>query len=377
MIVPVKEGGFLLPKKHISLEKWATIACDQHTSDKEYWDGLTQFVGDSPSTLNLVFPEYYLERVNKDKQIDTIASAMKSYLDQNIFDEYFGMIKVERKLSNGKTRKGLLLLIDLEHYSFYTTEKPLIMASENTVLGRLPIREQLRVKSSLETAHVLALYEDKEFTVQSAVQSAGATPLYDFDLNFDGGNIKGSLIKDCKGIISAFGALIKQSVSKYNQGVLFLVGDGNHSLASAKNIYKQLKANGSDTTNCRYAMVEAVNIYDEALDFEPIHRLAFTDGNQEQFLKDLYKDMPDCPIETVRYTDDFIDKRGFSADYVHGTEHLNKLAKELNAAAVHLKKMNKDDLFEYIISKGVLPKKTFSLGEAQDKRYYLEVKKIT
>jgi len=355
----IRKPKFLLPKKEHSLEKWACIACDQHTSDVGYWQELEEQVGASASTLRLMLPEVYLQNSDKQKRINNIQYNCKKYSKENLFDEFNGFVAIERNVSNGSVRKGLLVAIDLEDYSFEVGAKVLIRASEGTVLERLPPRVEVRESCDFDLSHVMLLYNDKEFIVQKAIDSSVKKPLYAFELNMCGGKVKGEFIESGDTIVKAF--------EKVCGEMLFAVGDGNHSLASAKQVYEKTK-----DEKHRYALAEAVNIYDKALNFEPIHRLVFT-ADKKDFLSELQANMPICPIEAVRFVDEFVKTKGLDIDYIHGLEHLEKLAKQNNAVAVELKPIKKDDFFDYIIKNGVLPKKTFSMGEAEDKRYYLEI----
>jgi len=376
MKLPIKDATFLLPKKSIDLEKWSVIACDQHTSDISYWEKLAVFVGESPSTLSFIFPEVYLHKGDDEARAINIAESTKNALKQDIFDEYSGMVSLTRKVSNGKQRKGILLCVDLEDYSFVKGEKPLIRASEGTVLERIPPRVAVREKCALESPHIMVLYDDPDFTVQKAVDGNVDKVLYDFELNFGGGRLKGEKIANTQKVLTAFEKLLAFSKDKYGEKLLFAVGDGNHSLAAAKQVYENAKTK-NEGEKCRYALCEAVNLYDEALEFEPIHRIVFAkDKEGKEFSKDLKKRTPTDSIAAVSFVDALAKENGFEVDYIHGETHTKDLAKKLNAVPVLLQAMDKSDFFPYIIKNGSLPKKTFSMGEAEDKRYYLECAKI-
>ena len=378
---PVQAAKFMLPKSAFPLSKWAVIACDQHTSDIDYWRQLKAWVGDAPSTLNLIFPETYLAKetdTEKDKRIDAIHSSMRTLLNDNILDTHEGMVYIERRVTGGKVRKGILLCIDLEDYSFKRGTATLVRASESTVLERLPPRIAVREKALLELSHTMLLYEDPNFIVEKAVAASANSPLYHFDLNSGGGSICGRLIAQTENVVHAFKQLSNTSESQYDDPFLFAVGDGNHSLAAAKKLYEQAKAQG-DAAHCRYALCEAVNIYDNALQFEPIHRYIFIPKDDEvhrQEISALLQNMPTDPIEAVAYVDALAAKYNLEVDYIHGADHLKKLTKEQNGLPILLKPITKDGFFPYIAKNGALPKKTFSMGEAEDKRYYLEVAAI-
>jgi len=375
MILPVKPARFLLPKKTVDLTKWAVVACDQHTSDVSYWETLDAYVGGSFSALRLIFPEVYLGKDDDAARAKNISAAMDSYISQGIFDEYEGMVSVQRaQASNGKVRKGILLAVDLEHYDFRQGAKPLIRASEGTVLERIPPRVAVRRECALELPHIMLLYDDPAFTVQKAADQAGGSVLYDFELNMGGGHIRGIHIKEYGAVLNAFENLLASSRARYGEPLLFAVGDGNHSLAAAKQVYEGAKRNGGGE-ECRYALCEAVNLYDGALCFEPIHRLVFAE-NPGAFVRELTALLPAEPIQAVAFTDEFAKRAGAKVDYIHGEAHLTELAQKHSAAPVLLKAMDKSAFFPYVIQNGSLPKKTFSMGEAEDKRYYLEAARI-
>ncbi len=299
---------------------------------------------------------------------------MREYLSAGIFKEYEGIVHIKRGVSSGGIREGLLLCVDLKDYSFVNGAKTLIRASEGTVLERLPPRVAVREECPLELPHIMLLYDDPEFKVMSAVKESCERELYDFELNMSGGHIEGSLIENADKITAAFIDLMQASRQKYKEDILFAVGDGNHSLAAAKVVYKNAVKAGRGE-ECRYALCEAVNLYDPTLIFEPIHRLIFT-SPKSAAIEELKRNMPPSPIEAVAFTDGFAAKNGLRVDYIHGADSLNKLALEFGAAAVALKPMDKADFFPFVIKNGSLPKKTFSMGEAEDKRYYLEAAKI-
>jgi len=372
---PIKIPKFLLPNSSVDLCKWATIACDQHTQDRQFWSSLQQLVGSSPSTLNLMLPEIYLNDLgHKGEALKArarqIHANMQSVLQCNLLNEHEGIVSIKRSVANGKTRSGLVISVDLENYSF-NGENVAIRASEDTVLERLPPRVTMRDGAALDMPHIMLLYDDPYFTVEK-VAAVASTPLYSFNLNMGGGHIQGSLISDGNSILTAFKNLLNISKAKYGSPFLFAVGDGNHSLAAAKQVYDRVKSRGG---TYRYILCEAVNLHDPALEFEPIHRLVFA-KNPQEFLQQLNKNIPTDPIAVVAYVDDFAKKQGLDVDYIHGIEHLNNLAKQKNAAKVLLKSIDKSGFFPYIAKHGALPKKTFSMGEAEDKRYYLEVAKL-
>ncbi len=398
MKVPVKKTTVLLPKMGINLEKWAVVACDQHTSKPSYWKELEAFVGKSKSSLNLIFPECYLN-CDDDKRIASISESMKAYDETRIFNEYDGFILVERTLSSGKVRSGIVMAVDLEQYSFIKEDEALIRASEGTVLERIPPRVKIREKCSLELPHIMLLSDDPENAVLNAAKKCAGEILYDFNLNMGGGKIKGSLIENVRPVVKELKKLMKVSAQKYNNPMLFAVGDGNHSLATAKKVYENEKAAGAKNPLSRYALIEVVNIYDDGLDFEPIHRVVF-DADKAKFFEGLknadasfteeyecfngeekvFINLPEKPVEAVAFIESyisaFIKEYGGKVDYIHGRDEVRRLSKEHNAIGIALKSMPKSDLFPYVAQSGALPKKTFSMGEAEDKRYYLEARRI-
>ncbi len=394
--VPIKSAEILIPKKEIDLNKWSVVACDQHTSNVGYWEDLKEYIGDAPSTLNLILPECYLGTAEEEKKTDAIAAAMDGYLRGDIFRAVSGFVFVKRMLRCGKVRKGLVFAVDLEDYSFVHGDKALIRASERTVLERIPPRLRVREKCSLELPHIMLLYDDKDDSVLSPFENGKLEKLYDFSLNADGGAVKGYLVKDTEAVKNRFAALLKKSGSD----MLFAVGDGNHSLATAKQAWENEKKKQSPCLAARYALVEAVNIYSDALDFEPIHRAVFG-VDAEKFISELKNERFDCeksdyvlvsgdfselvelPESAVLgvaaidgFVSQYIEKNGGTVDYIHGEEELKELCSRKDAVGILLKAMKKSELFPYIGACGALPKKTFSMGEAEDKRYYLEARKI-
>ncbi|MCL2369652.1 MAG: DUF1015 domain-containing protein [Firmicutes bacterium] len=401
MKLPIMWDKILLPKINVDLSKWAVVACDQYTSNPEYWEKLDTQVGDNPSTLRLILPEVFLGKDDETRS-KKIAAAMGEYVKGGIFDTVDdGVIVVERTtVSNGSTkkRKGIMLVVDLDAYSFKHEDKALIRATEGTVIERLPPRAAVRAKCGLELPHIMLLVDDPKRTLIEPLVKAKGKELYKTELNSGGGKISGKLVDGCKQAESALEKLLADSIKKYGEPLLFGVGDGNHSLAAAKMVYEQ-----SGNPKSKYALVEVVNIYDEGLEFEPIHRLiigtkskALVDvlvaklgvdtgakakhnlmcGKQKISLK-----FPSDAIEAVAKVqdilDDFVTHNGGEIDYIHGEGDLEELcAKDSNSVGILLPPMSKDALFEYVVKKGALPRKTFSMGEAYEKRYYLEAREI-
>jgi hypothetical protein len=389
-------ADILLPKK--DFEKWSVIACDQYTSDKGYWKDVEEIVGDSPSALNIMLPEVYLQKDNSDK-IAQINSTMKKYLDEGVFEVHHNsMIYVERKLGD-KVRKGLVGVIDLEDYDYHKESKTLIRATEATVVDRLPPRIQIRKDALLEMPHILLLFDDPTRSVVKPLETKknGFEKAYDFELMKNGGHIQGWFLNDdAIGFVqSALGDLIGAK----EDGLLFLVGDGNHSLAAAKESYELTK-----NPKARYALVEIENVHDRSIEFEPIYRVlfnvdekdflsqfkAYTDqngGDRTQTFEYYTVDESDTieikataelPIGTLQsFIDLYIkDHPQMEIDYIHGEEALKSLCNKKGTLGFLFEGMTKQDLFPAIRADGSLPRKTFSMGHADDKRFYLEAREI-
>ena len=389
-------ANILLPKG--GFEKWAVIACDQYTSEPGYWKNTEEFVGDAPSALNIVFPEVYLSRDNSAK-IAEINANMKKYLDGGIFNTYEDtFVYVKRRLADGKVRRGIVGLIDLENYSCEKNSRTLIRATEETVAERIPPRVKIRKDAPMELPHIMLLIDDPEKTVIEPLDNETAPTLYDFDLMQNGGHIKGVAIKG-----KAAEELQNRLAGLADRGddpMLFAVGDGNHSLATAKECYRLNK-----TENSRYALVEIVNIHDSSLDFEPIYRLLFGvdpeevingfvdslggeyTGDDAQSFTCVYgenerqisvKPTAKLAVGTLQsYLDKYLKQNpNARIDYIHGKESLCELANAPNALGFIFDGMRKDELFPAVLQDGSLPRKTFSMGCADDKRFYLEGRRL-
>ena len=390
-------ADILLPKENF--ESWATIACDQYTSEPEYWERAKAAAGDAPSTLNIVLPEVYLSNDNS-KRIEKINKTMTEYIDGDIFNTYSGaLIYVERIQSDGKCRRGLVGKIDLECYDYRAGSDAEIRATEQTVLSRIPPRVEIRKNAPLELPHVMLLFDDIKDAIFSYLSSnvCNFEKVYDFSLMCDGGSIKGYLLNDTAKdrVLSLLDGLKQQ-----NNGFLFCVGDGNHSLATAKECYNLNKAE-----NSRYALVEIVNIHDTALEFEPIYRVVFGVAPEtviDEFIKAtggqyqgadaqkftcVYKDVTreifvkptaKLAVGTLQaFLDDYVKQHeGAEIDYIHGEGSLKKLSSRENAIGFIFDGMQKSELFTAVNAEGSLPRKTFSMGHADDKRFYIEARKI-
>jgi len=386
----------LLPIESINKEKWAVIACDQFTSEPEYWDKLKSYVDNVPSTYHLILPEAYLDSEMKHK-ISRVNDNMDLYLKNSLFEEHEGFILVERKTPFVERRLGLVLAIDLEAYEYEPGKKGKIAATEKTVPERIPPRVQIRENAPIELPHVLVLLDDqgKEIITKLYKNRKSYKKLYDFKLNMNGGYIKGYEIKDTKPIID--------EIEKLPNDLNLIVGDGNHSLASAKVCWENIKKNLSDVEMlnhpARYALVELISLYDEGLTFEPIHRVLFNvdlslvrilenrlqgNGKLDVFYNDqtITIDVPENPFIAIKeiqeILDEYLEKNKFvEIDFVHGIDSLRKIVKNNNdCVGITMPALEREKLLPYIRENGVLPRKSFSLGEAEEKRYYLEGKKI-
>lgn len=407
-----KSADILLPQ-NVDLEKWAVIACDQFTSDPEYWKRVRKNAGDVPSTIHMILPEAELGSADEAELVSSINKSMEQYLVNDVFITYpNSYIYVERTLANGSVRPGLLGMVDLEAYDYHPGSESPVRATEKTVLERIPPRQRVRKDAAVEFPHVLMLCDDeKKQLIEPLTQITSSLPqLYDFDLMEQGGRIKGWLVQGA--VAQAFDERLKafsDSISERyadlsGAPVLLAVGDGNHSLATAKSCYEALKgANpGQDLSNhpARYSLVELQNIHDPSLEFAPIHRIV-TKVNGEKLLADLeaicaedgypvdwimgarkervYLDQKQGEL-AVAVLQEFLDRwltdNEGEIDYIHGDDEVCTLAQQDNAVGFLLPAMEKQQLFRGVISRGVLPRKTFSMGHAREKRYYLEGRKI-
>lgn len=399
----IKAPHILLPKEGIDMNAWAVIACDQFTSQLDYWDDVEKIVADKASTLRMMFPEAYLGKVNEEEYISKTNKTIEQYLvDGTLVDQGECFILVDRSTPDVKRRLGLIISIDLEDYSYQKGVKSLIRASEATIVERIPPRLKIRQDASVELPHILFLFDDKK---RAIIENLYANrehfeKVYDFDLMKNGGHIKGYKIKDTAPIINQFENLLKEN----NNGLLFIVGDGNHSLATAKAHWDKIKVslNEKERVNhpARYALVEALNIYDEGLIFEPIHRVVFNPDNDfinglKQSLKGCNKSyiyslangkeeisIPSSGPEAYEIVQTYIDSyfknhSNTSVDYIHDESHTIEVAKaHRGSVAIIMPALSKDDIFAYIAKNKVLPRKAFSMGHAVEKRYYLESKRI-
>ena len=403
MIKTVKAPHILLPKQDVNWSKYAVVACDQYTSNVEYWDTLREEVGDNLSTLNMIYPEVYLERTDNDLYINRINKNIDQYLkNKDLEDIGKCFVLVERITTYGVKRLGLVLAIDLEDYSYEKGTKALIRASEATIVERIPPRLKIRQDAKIELPHVLVLFDDPEKKIVETLYSERdkLEKIYDFELNKDGGHVRGYKVENTNEVIKQFDNLFHRN----NNGLLFIVGDGNHSLATAKAHWEIIKKNLSEKRRqnhpARYALVEANNLYDDGIIFEPIHRVMFdVDNNFEEELRKhvdgdfisftytsnggkkelrLPKNAPMAYLKVQTFLDEYLAKHPESKiDFIHDEDELMSVAdKNTNSVAIAMPALTKEDLFDYLAKDRVLPRKSFSMGHANEKRYYLEAKKI-
>ena len=387
-------ADILLPKK--DFHKWAVVACDQFTSEKEYWDKVEETVGESPSALRIVLPEIYLEE-DIENRIENINKTMAEYLSNGVLEEYKNaMIYVERVQSDGTIRHGIVGKIELSDYDYRSGTDALIRATEQTVVERIPPRVKIRKDAPLELPHVLLLADDPNRTVIEPLKlkKDGFKLAYDFDLMQGGGHITGWFIDEENQnlIMQSILALYENAEDK----LMFAVGDGNHSLATAKECSRLNSSNAAKS-----ALVEIVNIHDESIVFEPIYRVLFG-VNPKEVIADMKSQLgvsdnghkftcvygeneeevtvaatSKLPVGTLQtWLDAYIKEKGIKIDYIHGIESVKNICAESDRIGFIFDGMQKDELFDAVKTDGSLPRKTFSMGHAEDKRYYIEARKI-
>ena len=413
-------ADILLPKD-VDMTKWAVVACDQFTSQPEYWQAVEDTVGNAPSTLRLILPEAKLNDPDVEQSIADINSTMEQYLESGVFQTLSdSLLYMERTQSDGKIRHGLIGMIDLEQYDFTPGSGALIRATEGTVLSRIPPRVRVREHAPIELPHVMLLIDDPDRTVIAPLTAASdeMEKVYDFELQQGGGHLRGWKLTDIQmnGVAAALEGLGTDAEMQKNYGLsgaaplLFAVGDGNHSLATAKQCYENLKKVTPEsqwgTLPARYALVEVVNNHDHALQFEPIHRVLF--GVQPDQVLEAFKSfypeayegrgeghviaytcaehtgfltVPNPKVQLAvgtlqTFLDAYVQEYGGEVDYIHGDDVTDELGAKAGNIGFKLPAMGKEQLFKTVMTDGVLPRKTFSMGHAQDKRYYVEARRI-
>jgi hypothetical protein len=436
----------LLPRPGIDLGKWAVIACDQHTAEPAYWQRVAAEVGAAPSTLHLIYPEAFLGEADSAARIERIQRTMRRYLDEGLLVEHAGVVLVERRIGSepgaaSRTRRGLMLELDLERYDFSAESTSLVRPTEGTIVSRLAPRIAVRSGAELELPHVLVLIDDRERTVieplvASASARAALTPLYDTQLMLGGGHVAGYAVDalHTERAVHALRALGDGQACAQRYGLpsgtppmLFAVGDGNHSLATAKALWERIKGDVGLDHPARWALVEVENIHDPALVFEPIHRLllgvrgelraaigkalggsgvVISDCASGQAMRarlaakaascesrqafgliepgprftmvEIAHPRASLAVATVQaFVDGFVEQGGAAeVDYVHGDDVLERLALQSGHAGLHIGTVGKGELLERVMREGPLPRKTFSMGEADEKRFYVEARRI-
>lgn len=434
--VGIKVPELMMPAKNVDITKWACVACDQYTSQPDYWNECEEIVGDSPSTLRLMLPEIYLEKEGEDERIKAVRAAMDEYVEKGILENRGEGFVFTRRTVDGKTRNGLVAALDLECYDYSKGSTTLIRATEGTIVERIPPRLRIRDGAPLELPHIIVLIDDEKKTVIEplAEQLDKVEQLYDFELMQGGGHIAGWLVNDesmIEGVIKGIEMLVDPN--KYGTEMpplLFAMGDGNHSFATAKANWEKLKANLTEEERenhpARYALIELENVHDDGIIFEPIHRVVFNvhvpaflealkaklaeqNGNceikffecdccMEEASKEAGEGVHIIPVITegkkgiVMVTDpaaqlevgtlqnalDVVLKatEGAVIDYIHGENVVNELGGKPGNIGFLLPPMHKSALFRTVVFDGALPRKTFSMGEAHEKRYYLECRRI-
>ena len=425
----VKIPKILLPK-NLEISTWATIACDQYTQDRDYWNKVYSIVGSKPSTVKITFPEVYLPDPGRQERIKNIKKEMNSYISEGIFaPPNETAVYLERTTKYGRVRKGLVVAVDLDTYEWKPFSKALIRATEATIVERIPPRMEIRREAMIETPHIMLLVNDpKNYLIEGLGHRVKKNkPLYEGNLMMNSGRVKGWEVSneyDIEYMRVSLEKLAKENTSpKDGSTFLFAVGDGNHSLATAKATWEEYKKNHPGVNNCnmKYALIEIVNIYDRGLTFEPIHRVLFDinsedlikflseklDGNIE-YLKDfntlknkvdnsksdfgfvfvknkktqyvhLITDIKELPISQLQpRIDEYLNNvnRKGNIDFIHGAEELYRLGSQKGTTSIYLPPINKDSFFATISKKGPLPRKSFSMGEADEKRFYLECRQI-
>lgn len=397
-------ADIMLPAKE-DMEKWAVIACDQFSSEPEYWARAEKTVGEVPSTLRLIVPEAYLDRVNTTDSAREIAGQMETYLRQGVFEKLeASFIYLERTISDGRVRRGLVGKLDLEAYDYSKGAKTPVRASERTIVERLPARIDVRRQAPLELPHIMALIDDKDCRVIEPLgeNKSDFRKVYDFTLMEGGGSIKGWQVTGSAlgKVLDGLNALTKQS------DVQIIIGDGNHSLAAAKAYWDEIKTTVSPEARsshpARFALVELNNVYDPAISFEAIHRVVFNTKPQallSELEKSVAMDGDGYKLETVTgdkhgalsigarsignfiekletFLDSYVQHTGCVIDYIHGEDSVEKLSAKDGAVGFILPAMDKSEFFKTVADGALFPKKSFSIGHAQDKRYYLECREI-
>ncbi len=418
----------LVPAEGTDYSKWAVVACDQYTSEPEYWNEVESIVGDAPSTLRLTLPEIYLDKPGEADKIKDIRASMDAYLADGTLRKLEPGCMLVKRTAEGRSRTGLVIATDLEAYDFNKGSKSITRATEGTVVERIPPRLRIREGAPIELPHILILIDDPDKTVIEPLVNAPQVPVYDTDLMMNGGHISGSFIKeeDLAGAKDALCELFDKAVAKYGDGnVIFqAMGDGNHSLATAKtnweNLKKTLTPEEAVNHPARFALCEIENIHDDGIIFEPIHRVLFAKNGQsgkdiveetvalldeqngKAYLAEADAEVPEgafaipylyggkkglviveepankLEVGALQNALDVMvkERKTCDIDYIHGTKAVETLSAQDGKAGFMLPAMDKFMLFPAVAADGALPRKTFSMGEANEKRYYIESRYI-
>jgi hypothetical protein len=423
--IGVQVADILLPRADVDLERWAVVACDQYTAQPAYWDAVEGMVGDAPSTLRLVYPEVHLGEPDPSTRIKSINASMRDYLTRGLFDTYeHTLLLVRRATATGVARWGLMVALDLEQYSWNAEDRTLIRATEGTILDRIPPRKEVRKDAPLELPHIMVLISDPARSVIEplAAVSGELTPVYDVQLMQNGGRVTGWAVPpgSLPMVADALSAL--HDALDPADPLLFAMGDGNHSFATAKSCWEDIAPTLAETERAthpaRYALVEIENIFDPGLEFEPIHRVLFGTtrdvfeaelarrcvsftASPASSVADVMTAVETATTQTFGYCDatghatytlldpaastpastlqlviDALVAAGHEVDYIHGAEATSVIGARTGNLGLFLPAVPKDSFFASIVADGALPRKTFSLGEADDKRYYLEARRI-
>ena len=421
----IQSANILLPKKGTDISRWAVVACDQYTSQPEYWESLKEEIGDKPSTLNIIYPEVYLESGDKDRIIESINAAMADYLAKDLFDEYKECFVLVKRDTESGTRYGLMAALDLEAYDYSVGSRTFIRATEGTILSRIPPRKEIRKNAGLEVPHIMVLISDKYRAIIEPLRDKKESleKLYEAELLKNGGHLTGYLVNaedDMKAIYDGFTALFND-LDPANP-LLFAMGDGNHSLATAKSCWEDIKQGLSEEEKkshpARFALVELENIFDEGLMFEPIHRVFFN-LSRENFDNLLSATCASFSVEDAEnadqmwaminkpgqhfgitvdgklyvYTvnegvkniaagtiqlviDKMLEEKLGEVDYIHGIDVTLEIGARKGNTGLVLPDLSKDHFFSDMLKDGAYPRKTFSIGHANEKRFYMEARKI-
>ena len=407
-------ADILLPRLSAEgMSKWAVLACDQYTGEPEYWEKVRGIVGEAPSALDLILPEAYLDKLDCGERIATIHENMANCMKNDLFNVYNDcFILTKRTQADGRLRVGLVGAIDLEMYDYNKGSKSQVRATEATVASRIPPRVKIRMNAPLELPHIMILIDDVQNTVIDPLLEKRLQTVYDFELMQNGGHLEGAIVDgdNAREVLAALDKLADKNAFNRRYGLqnedvlLYAMGDGNHSLATAKECYEQKKrANSPDAQLARYALVEVVNLHSPALEFEAIHRV-ITDVNIDDLMCKMTKALGLGKSDEQKFSvvvgdkthtfgitkptsnltvgslqtflDEYLHENDGRIDYIHGEDVVRRLCSDGSAIGFLLPSMKKSELFPTVIKDGALPRKTFSMGHAHDKRFYCEARII-